>query len=65
VIENQKEIDSYLLSSSVHHFKAINYHEEGDYKKATESDALAKEFLRLANELKIEDIPPQVMAEIG
>jgi hypothetical protein len=52
LVDNQKKIDGYLLAASIHHFKAITHREEGNYKKASQCEVLAKEYLNLANELK-------------
>lgn len=63
-IEHHKKTADHLLAAAVNHFKAINHIEEGNYKKAAQCTALAKESMRLANEAKQEDIGHHALSDV-
>jgi hypothetical protein len=50
--ENQNKVEGHLEAASLHHIKAANYLNEGNYEKAAENAVLAQKYLNLASELR-------------
>ena len=63
-IEHHKKTADHLLAAAVNHFKAINHLEEGNYKKAAQCTALAKESMQRANEAKPEEMEHRALSDV-
>jgi hypothetical protein len=56
VAENYRKITEYLKSASEFDDISVIYLKKGNYEKAAECAILAQEYIRLASDIKIEDI---------
>jgi hypothetical protein len=52
--ESEKKIERHLDAASIHHSKALDFLNEGEYEKAARNALLAQKFLDLASESKRE-----------
>lgn len=54
--KNRMQIASYLEDASEYDDKSTFFLKKGDYEKAAECAILAQEYIRLASDVKIEDM---------
>ncbi len=54
--QNRRQIAEYLEDASKFDDKSVIYLKQGNYEKAAECAILAQELIRLASDVKIEDI---------
>jgi hypothetical protein len=54
--ENRRQIAEYLKSASEFDDRSVIYLKKGNYEKAAECAIMAQEYVRLASDVKIEDI---------
>jgi hypothetical protein len=59
--ENRKQITAYLVKASECDDSSAIYLKKGNYEKAAEYAILAQEYVRLASDVKIEDIKLHAM----
>ena len=54
--KNRRQITSYLKDATEYDDRSTFFLKKGDYEKAAECAILAQEYIRLASDVKVEDI---------